>query len=175
MAENSVSNPRSKPAPIRQFLHPSVKVCMPMEIVFQVPSALGRPFSVSISGVLSELGRALFVASWIFLSKSGTVKNSLFFSILSDTLVENWATCFQMNRNNASLRHLPMIIIMSGDTPARYIDIAYPERRECATIFMGPKPNCPLPSIWTEALNFFRIPAKVIVNLFPSLSMEVLT
>ena len=41
-----------------------------------------------MSGLLSKLGKAPFVASWIVLSKSGTVKNSLFCSILSDTLVE---------------------------------------------------------------------------------------
>ena len=60
-----------------------------METGFQVRSDLGREFSLSIYGVLSELGEAPFVASWIVLSKSGIVKNSLFCSILSDTLVEN--------------------------------------------------------------------------------------
>ena len=58
-----------------------------METDFQVPSALGRPFSSSMSGVLSEIGKAQFVASWIFPSMSGKVKNSLFCIILFDTLV----------------------------------------------------------------------------------------
>ena len=51
---------------------------MLMETGFQVRSDLGREFSLSIYGVLSELGEAPFVASWIVLSKSGIVKNSLF-------------------------------------------------------------------------------------------------
>ena len=115
---------------------------------------MGRSFYLSLSGVLSEPGKAPFFASWIVMSKSGTVKNSLFCSILSDTLVKNWATCFRMYRRNASLRHLMMIIIVNVDTPARYIAISAPERKECAPIFMGPKPNHPLPRIWTVALNF---------------------
>ena len=41
-----------------------------------------------MSVVLSEFGKALFVASWIVLSKTRTVNNSLFCSILSDALVE---------------------------------------------------------------------------------------
>ena len=47
-----------------------------------------------------------------------------------------------------------MIIILSADTPMRYIAIAAPERSECAPISMGPKPNCPLLKIWTVAINF---------------------
>ena len=97
-----------------------------METGFQVPSAIERPFPLSIYGVLSELGRDPFFASWIVLSKSGTVKIFLFCSSLSDTLVENWADCFQMYRRNVSLLHLPMIIIFSGDTHVRYIAIAAP-------------------------------------------------
>ena len=60
-----------------------------METGFQVPIALGRPFYLSMSGLLFELGKALFVASWIVLSKSGKVDNYLFCNILSDTFVEN--------------------------------------------------------------------------------------
>ena len=90
-----------------------------MENGFWVPSDLGRPFFLSTSELLSELWKAPFFASWIVLSKSGTVKNSLFCSILSNTLVENWAACFRMYRRNASLRHIPMIIIMIGDTPVK--------------------------------------------------------
>ena len=75
------------------------------------------------------------------------MKNSLFCSIFSDTLVENWAMCFRIYRRNVSILHLPMIIIVSGDTPARYIDIEAPERRDCDPISMGPKPNHPLPRI----------------------------
>ena len=67
-----------------------------MDTGILVPSALVRPFSLSMSVVLGELGKAPFVASWIVLSKSRTVKNYLFCSILSDTLVENWAACFLM-------------------------------------------------------------------------------
>ena len=148
---------------------------LPMENYFQVLSALGRPFRLTMYGVISELGKAPFFASWIVLSNPGTVKSSLFCSILSDTLVENWATCFRMYRRNESLRHLPMIIIVSGDTPARYISISDPERRECAPISMGPKPNHPLPRILTAACNFVRITAEVIVNIFPFISMKVLT
>ena len=74
-----------------------------------------------------------------------------------------------------SLFHLPIIIIVSGYTHVRYIAIADPERRVCATISMGPNPNRPLPSIWTADLNFVQIPAEVIVNIFPFLSMKVLT
>ena len=103
------------------------------------------------------------------------MKNDLFCSILSDALVENWAACFQMYGRNVSLCHLPMIIIVSGDTPARYIAISVAERRECASISMVPKRNHPLPRIWTMARNCFRIPSEVIVDLFPILSMEVLT
>ena len=131
-----------------------LRFCLPLDIGFQVPSALVRPFSLYISGVIREIGKALFVASGIVMSKSGTVNNSLFRSILSNTLVKNWATCFQMYRRNALLHHLPMIIFVSGDTPARCSTIADPERRECAPISMGLKPNCPLPSIWTAPLNF---------------------
>ena len=68
-----------------------------------------------------------------------------------------------------------MIIIVSVDTPAGDIAIAAPEQRECDPIYMGPKPYRPLPSIWTAALNFFRITAEFIVNLFSLLSMKVLT
>ena len=89
--------------------------------------------------------------------------------------MENWATCFQMYRSNTSLRHIPMIIIVSVDIHASYIYIAAPEQRECDPIYMGPKPYRPLPSIWTAALNFFRIAADFIVNLFYLLSMKVLT
>ena len=64
---------------------------------------------------------------------------------------------------------------MSGDNPEKYIEILTPERRECATISMGPKPNRPLQRIWTAALKFVRIPAEVIVNLFNLLYMKVLT
>ena len=88
MAEKSVSNPISKPAPVRQFPHLSMKVCVLMETYFQVPIAQGREFYLSMSGVLSEIGKA------IVLSKSGIVKNYLFCRILPDTLVENWVNCF---------------------------------------------------------------------------------
>ena len=125
-----------------------------METGFQVPCPLGRPFYFSMSGVLSELGKAPFVASWIVLSKSRTVKNSLFCSILSDTLVGNCVTCFRMYRSNASLCHLLMIITVSGDTPSRYIFISAPKLRGCAPISMGPKPYRLLPRIWTADLNF---------------------
>ena len=67
-----------------------------------------------------------------------------------------------------SLRHLLMIIFFSGDTPASYIEIATLERRECDPISMVPKPNRLLLRIWNVALNFFRIPAEVIVNIFLS-------
>ena len=125
-----------------------------METGFEVPSALGRPFYLFMSGVLNKLGKATFFGSWIVMLKSETEKNSLFSRILSDTLAENWATCFLIYRRNTSLRQLPMIITMSGDTPERYIFIADPERRECAPISMGLKPNRTLPRIWTAALNF---------------------
>ena len=95
MVENSISNLRSKTAPVSHFTHLSGKVFLPMEIAFQVPSALGRLFSLSMSGLLSEIWKSPFVASWIVLSKSGTVKNYLFCSILSDTLVETWDTYFR--------------------------------------------------------------------------------
>ena len=68
-----------------------------------------------------------------------------------------------------------MIIFMSSDTPVSYIAIAAPEQSECAPISMGPNHNCPLPRIWTAAINFVRIPAEFIVNLFLFLSMKVLT
>ena len=58
-----------------------------------------------------------------------------------------------MYRRNSSLRHLLMIIIVSGDTPTMYIVIADQERRECDPIFMGSNINCPLPRICTAALN----------------------
>ena len=118
-----------------------------------------------MSGVLSELGKAPFFSFWVILSKSRTVKNSLFCSILSDTLVGNWDTCFRLYRRDVSLCHIPMIVIMSVETNVRYIAIAAPEWRECAPISMGPKPNRPLPSIWTTDLNFSRIPVEVIVEL----------
>ena len=72
------------------------------------------------------------------------MKNSLVCGILSYTLVKNWDTCFLMYRRNASLRHLLMIIIVSGNTPTRYIAIEAPERRECDPVFMCMKPNIPL-------------------------------
>ena len=68
-----------------------------------------------------------------------------------------------------------MIIIVSGYNPVRYISIAALERRECAHISMGPKPNFPLLRIWTVALKFVRIPGEVIVNLFSFLIHESLT
>ena len=80
-----------------------------------------------------------------------------------------------MNRRNASLRHLPMIIIASGDTLARNIAIAIPERRECAPISMGLKPNYHLPRIWAANRNFVRISAEVNAKLFTLVSMKVLT
>ena len=89
---------------------------LPMDTVLQVPSALGRPFSLSMSGALCKLGKAPFVYSWMVMSKSGIVKNSFFCIILSNNLVENWDTCFQIYIRNASLCHLPMIIILSGGT-----------------------------------------------------------
>ena len=85
---------------------------------------------LSISGVIGELGKAPFVDSWIVLSKSGTVNNYLFCGILSDTLVDKWATCVEIYRRNASLRHLPMIIIVSGNIPATYITISARKQRE---------------------------------------------
>ena len=90
-----------------------------METGLQVPSDMGSLFSLSVSGALSELGKAPFVASWMVMSNSGTVKSYLFFSILSNTLEENWAPNFRMYRRNVSLRHLPMIIMVSSGTPAR--------------------------------------------------------
>ena len=96
-----------------------------METGFHVTSSLVTQFSLSMSIVLSELGNSQFVASWISLSNSGTVKNCLFCSILSDTLVEDWAAFFRIYRRNASLCHLLMMIIVSGDTNTRYIDIEY--------------------------------------------------
>ena len=144
-----------------------------METGFQVSSALGSPIYLSIYGVLSKLWNAMFVASWIVLSKSGTAKNSLFCSILSDSFVENSAICVQIYRRNASLRLLLLIIIMSGYTPARYIAIAAPEWMECAPICVGPKLSCPLLRIWTAELNFVQFTAEFIVN-FPLLSMKVL-
>ena len=38
-----------------------------MDIGFQVPSDTGRPFPLSMSGELIELGKALFVAYWMVL------------------------------------------------------------------------------------------------------------
>ena len=52
-------------------------------------SSLGKPFSLSMSGVHSEFRKTQFFTSRIVLSKSGTVKNYLFCSILSDTLLED--------------------------------------------------------------------------------------
>ena len=68
-----------------------------------------------------------------------------------------------------------MLIIVSGDTPERYIAIAYPGRRECAPFYIGPKPNHPLLRIWTGARNFVQIPTEFMVNLFPIVHMKVLT
>ena len=138
-----------------------------METSLQVPSALWSTFYLSIYGALIELGKAPFVASWMVLPKSGTVKN-LFCSILSETLVENWATCFHIYRSNASLFHLPMITIVSGVTPARYIAISSPERRECDPISIGPKPNIPLPMIWTATPNFLEFLWKLWQTFFLS-------
>ena len=108
------------------------------------------------------------------LPKSGTLNNSLFCIIFSDTLAENWGTCFRMYRRNASLHHLLMIVIVSGVTTARYISTAASECRECAPISIVPKHNCPLPRIWTAAVNFVRIPAEVMVRFFPFVYMKLL-
>ena len=164
------SQPPSANLPISQG-----RFGLPMETGFQVPSALGRTSSLYISGALSKLGKAPFVASWMVLSKAGIVKTSLFCSILSNTLVENWATYFRIYRSNASLRHLPMIIIMSGVTPVSYITIEVPERMECAPISMGQMSNRPLPMIWTATRNVVQITAEVMANLFPFVSMKLLT
>ena len=80
-----------------------------------------------------------------------------------------------MYRINESLLHIPMILIVSVDTSSRYIAIVAPERRECDPVYMGPKPNRILPRICTSSRNFAQIPAEVIVNLFPFVSMKVLT
>ena len=146
-----------------------------MDTGFKVPSALKRPFPLYMSVVLSELGKAPFVAYWIVLSNSGTVNTYLFRKILSDNLVENWAACFRIYRINESLIHIPMILIVSVDTLSRYTAILSPERRDCAPVYMGPKPNRILPRICTSARNFAQIPAEVIVNLFSFVSMKVLT
>ena len=68
-----------------------------------------------------------------------------------------------------------MIIIVSGVTPTSYISIAAPEQRESAPVSMGTKHNSLLPRIWTVARNFSRIPAEVMVNLFPFVSMKLST
>ena len=93
---------------------------------FQVRSALGSPCSLSMFGVLGELGKYPFVASCIVLSEYGIEKKYLFSRFLSDNLVENWATCFRMYGRNASIRNILMITIVSGDTPVRYIVVAAP-------------------------------------------------
>ena len=131
-------------------------------------------FSYLCLEYLSKLEKLNF-SSWMFLSKSRTVMNSLFYSILSDTYVEAWATCFLMYRRTLPFCHHLMIKIVSGATPERCVMIAAPERRERAPISMGLKPNRPLPRICTAALHFVRITAEVIVNLFPFLSMKFLT
>ena len=64
-----------------------------------------------------------------------------------------------------------MVILLRG----KYVFVAAPERRECDTISMGLKLSPTLLRICTAALNFVRIPAEVIVELFPFLSMKVLT
>ena len=125
-----------------------------METGFHISSAVERPFYLSISGVLVELGTYPFVTSRIFLSNYGIVKKYLFYIILSDTLLENCATCFRMYRSNESLCHLLMIIIVNGDNPVRYIAVSAPERRECDTIFTCSNTNCPLPRIWAAARNY---------------------
>ena len=89
----SVSNPRSKPDPVRQFPIYQGSFCLLIETSFQLLSALGRPFYLSMSRLLSEIWKASFFASCIVLSKSGTVNNYLYCSIFSDSLVENWDTC----------------------------------------------------------------------------------
>ena len=137
-----------------------------METGIQIPSALIRPIYLSLYVVLSKLWKAPFVASWIVMSKSETVHNSLFCSILSDTLVDSWATCFLMYRRNASLRHILMLLIVNSVTPARYIFIAGPERRDCAPISMGLKPTCSLPNIWTVVHNFFELLRKLSRTFF---------
>ena len=112
-----------------------------METGFQVPSTLGSSFSLFLSVVLIELGKAPFVASLIFLSKSGSVKNYLFSQFYP---ILWWETELPISECTVGMRHFAifqMIIILSGDTPARYIAIPAPERRECALISMGPKPN----------------------------------
>ena len=64
---------------------------------------------------------------------------------------------------------------MIFDTPERYIYIAATERRDCTPISMGTKPNHNLPRLWTADCNFVRIPAEVIIKLFPFVSMRLLT
>ena len=68
-----------------------------------------------------------------------------------------------------------MIIIMSGVTPVSYITIEVPERMECAPISMGQMSNRPLPMIWTATRNVVQITAEVMANLFPFVSMKLLT
>ena len=70
--------------------------------------------------------------------------------------------------------HLPMIIIVSDVTPETHLLIAVPERKECAPISMGTKPNCPSPRIWTADRNFVQITEEGMANLFPFVSMKVL-
>ena len=65
MAERLVSNLRSNPSPVLQFPHVSVRVLSTNGDWFPGTEFSGKDISLSISGVLSELGKAPFVASWV--------------------------------------------------------------------------------------------------------------
>jgi len=93
-----------------------------MAIGLYVPVDHGSPFSFvkSGAGISDALGMPFM--------KSGVVKNSSLSNIFDDRCRENCATCFRMYRRNASLLHLPMIMIVSVGTFARNSVIAAPEQ-----------------------------------------------
>ena len=73
-----------------------------MDTSFQVPSALGRPFSLPMYGVLSGLGKTPFVAYWIFLSKSRTVQ-ILF--LVAFYLIFLWKTSLSVSESTRGMNH----------------------------------------------------------------------
>jgi len=89
-----------------------------MVIGLYVPMDHGSPFSFvkSDAGISDALGMPFM--------KYGVVKNSLLSNIFYDRCRENCVTCFRMYRRNASLLHLPIIIIVSVGTFARKRAIA---------------------------------------------------
>ena len=106
--------------------------------------------------------------------KLGVVKYDSLRIICVETLCENCSTCFLIYRRNASLNHLPIIMMVKVGTLARYIAMADPDLIECVPISTGSKPKSSFPTRWPADCNFIQTVLDVMVRSLP-LTRMVLT